>query len=205
MASVPKETSYETTLLAFTPLIEERGLTSAEHCCLIQEPLSINGRDIHNVEAFICDNCKLKSISDSVTRPMIGCASHRFSLAVIEFVADKMVVFNKVQALMIKLHTLKSSAELRQRTHLKPVVFCVTRWSSMADMLNRYIELKPCLDEHFGGNNHLIEYLRSLVEKAIIEKLVQDMSILLSVSKALQTENIDLLSVRASIDESCRK
>ena len=54
---------------------------------------------------------------------MIGCASHRFSPAVSDYVADKLDIINKVQALMIKLQTLKLSTKLRQHTHLKPVIF----------------------------------------------------------------------------------
>ena len=74
----------------------------------------------------------------------------------------------------------------------------------MADMLNRYIELKSCLDKHFSGDNHLIEYLMSPGENAIIENLVKDMPKLLSVTKALHREIIDLSSVRALFDETCR-
>ena len=141
MATVPTESSNETMLLVFTPLMDEKCLNSAEHCRLIEETLELYGKDLDNVVAFICDNCELnKSICDTFNKPMIGRASHRFSLAVSEYVADKLGIINKVQALMIKLRTLKLSAKLRQHTHLKPVIYCATRWSSMADMLNRYID-----------------------------------------------------------------
>ena len=133
---------------------------------------------------------------------MSGCASHRFSLAVSDYVTDKLDIINKAQALMIKLRTLKLSAKLRQHTHLKPVIYCVTRWSSMADMLNRYIEFKPVLVEHFSDDNILF-YLMSPVENAAIDELVKDMAVLRSVTKALQRENIDLSSVRALFDETC--
>ena len=99
---------------------------------------------------------------------------------------------------MIKLRTLKLSAKLRQHAHLKPVIYCVTRWSSMADMLNRYIEFKPVLVEHFSDDNNILFYLMSPVENAAI-----DMAVLRSVTKALQRENIDLSSVRALFDETC--
>ena len=162
MATVPKESSYETMLLAFTPLIDETCLNSAEHCRLIEETLELYGKDLDNVVAFICDNCELnKSICDTLNKPMIGCASHRFSIAVSDYVADKLDIINKVQALMIKLRTLKFSAKLRQHTHLKPVIYCVTRWSSMADMLNRYIDIKPVLVEHFSDDNNILLYLMS--------------------------------------------
>ena len=104
---------------------------------------------------------------------MIGCASHRFSLAVSDYVADKLGISNKVQALMIKLRTLKPSAKLRQHTHLKPVIYCVTRWSSMADMLHRYIEFKPVLVYNFSDDNNILLYLMSPVENAAIDVLVK--------------------------------
>ena len=46
MATVPKESSYETMLLAFTPLIDETCLNSAEHCRLIEETLELYGKDL---------------------------------------------------------------------------------------------------------------------------------------------------------------
>ena len=136
---------------------------------------------------------------------MIGCASHRFSLAVSDNVADKPDIIYKVQALMTKLRTLKLSTKLRQHTHSKPVIYCVTRWSSMADMLNLYIEFKPVLVEHFSDDNNILLYVMSPVEIVAIDELVKDMTVLRSVTKALQRENIDLSSVRALFDETCRK
>ena len=53
MASVPKETSYETVRLAFPPLIDETCLSSAEPCRLIEETIIIYGKDIFNFVAFI--------------------------------------------------------------------------------------------------------------------------------------------------------
>ena len=103
------------------------------------------------------------------------------------------------------LRTLKLSVKLRQHTHLKPVSYCVTRCSSMADMLNRYIEFKPVLVEHFSDDNNILLYLMSPVENAAIDELVKDMTVHRSVTKALQRENFDLSSVRALFDETCRK
>ena len=66
MAIVPKESSYETMLSAFTPLIDETCMNSAEHCRLIEETLELYGKDLDNVVAFICDNCELnKSICET--------------------------------------------------------------------------------------------------------------------------------------------
>ena len=59
MATVPKESSYETMLLAFTPLIDETCLNSTEQCRLIEETLELYGKDLDNVVAFICDNREL--------------------------------------------------------------------------------------------------------------------------------------------------
>ena len=50
MATVLKESSYETMLLAFTTLIDETCLNSAENCRLIEETLELDGTDLDNCE-----------------------------------------------------------------------------------------------------------------------------------------------------------
>ena len=51
-------------------------------------------------DRLVYDICELNGfISDAVNKPLIGCAFHRFSLAVTEIAAYKMEIINKVQSL----------------------------------------------------------------------------------------------------------
>ncbi|KAF7691518.1 hypothetical protein CDIK_2543 [Cucumispora dikerogammari] len=51
-----------------------------------------------------------------------------------------------VNQLMIKISTPKKSAVLRKKTDLKPVTKNTTRWSSIFDMLERFIRIWEFID-----------------------------------------------------------
>ena len=136
---------------------------------------------------------------------MIGCASHRFALAVNKFIAGEMETVTKANSLMVKLRTLKMSAKLREDTPLRPVLFNTTRWTSISFMIKRYLEIKSVLIYHFSSDPHLLDLLLSPREEAAIEKLNEDMKILNSVTVALQRENLDLSNVRMLFNETLKK
>ncbi|KAG6976241.1 hypothetical protein JG688_00001579, partial [Phytophthora aleatoria] len=78
--------------------------------------------------------------------PLVGCASHRLNRAVqvdMEQYEDDLAC---VQALMMRLRTLKQSAKLRLKTSLRPVIRQDTRWSSTFSMVHRYFKLLGHLD-----------------------------------------------------------
>ena len=148
------------------------------------------GKEWSNVVALIADNCELnKAISDQTNKPLIGCASHRFALAVNKFISGEMETVTKVNSLMVKLRTLKMSAKLREHTPLRPVLFNTTRWTSISFMIKRYLEIKSVLIDHFSSDPHLLDLLLSPREEAAVEKLNEDMKILNSVTVALQRKS----------------
>ena len=113
----------KTALLTFSPLLDESHLNAAGHVQLIEASLALYGKEWSNVVALIADNCELsKAISDQTNKPLIGCASHRFVLAVNKFIAGEMETVTKVNSLMVKLRTFKMSAKLREHTPLRPVL-----------------------------------------------------------------------------------
>ena len=54
----PKEKGHELTLLAFTPLPDERDLNANQHIELISDTLEIHGKTPKTVVAPIADNCE---------------------------------------------------------------------------------------------------------------------------------------------------
>ena len=77
---------------------------------------------------------------------IIGCASHRFNLAVIKIIDEYETLITKIHNLMTKLLTLNNSAKLRKQTKLRPLTKNITRWSSIYSMVQIYNELKNYID-----------------------------------------------------------
>lgn len=77
-------------LIAFTPLLTEEDMSSESHKELIEYVLEIFGKDLTNVVCLVGDNCNVnKSLATLCELPLIGCAAHRFNLAVQALLAEK--------------------------------------------------------------------------------------------------------------------
>lgn len=89
-----------------------------------------------NVFALIGDNCSVdQSISTKSRIPLIGCASHRFQLAVKDLLNGHEIILAQVQSLMVILRTPLIAAEVRRITDLKPKLRNDTRCSSTDQMV----------------------------------------------------------------------
>ena len=135
--------------------------------------------------------------------PLVGCASHRFNLAVNLILASRKNVLDKVHHLMGKFKNLKFGAKLRKYTMLSPIQRNATRWSSTAEMVKRYFELKQFV-MHFGNCAELLDFFPTPRENVELEELSETMKMLDSVTKALQGD-VDLSDVRALFDEIISK
>jgi hypothetical protein len=66
----------------------------------------------------------MKAITNLLDVPLVGCASHRFNLAVEEYLSSNFSdKIKKVYGLMKKTNTLKSCAKLRSKTPLTPIIY----------------------------------------------------------------------------------
>lgn len=109
-------------------------------------------KTLSKVAAFVIDNCATNHLFTTLAnKHFVGCASHRFNLAVQDIYADSQSIIAKVNTLMKKLRTPICAAKLRQRTDLKAKCNNETRWSSVAAMLKRYCELENVI-ENFDIN-----------------------------------------------------
>lgn len=91
-------------LIAFTPLLEEDDMSSEAHLDLIEFVLGLFGKMLSNVICFVGDNCNVnKHLADLAGIPLIGCAAHRFNLAVRDFLDEHDVLLTKVTFLNFDL------------------------------------------------------------------------------------------------------
>ena len=135
----------------------------------------------------------MRAVAKKLVRPMIGCGSHRLSLAVKHWLVqnDQGVLLEKVNCLMKKLSNLKQAGNLRKKYYLKPVTRNITRWSSNYYMLHRYHELTPFLEE-------LIDTSPS--EELKLQDLPVDLTDIQSVTLKLQEDSITFAEVRRKFD-----
>ena len=145
------EVGYEYALLLFSPMVVETSFTAQQHMEHLEFVLQLYGKTMHeNVIAIIGDNCEtMKCLANLCSVPLVGCASHRFNLAVNKYMEyqDHMSVLNKINGLMGKLKNLKLAGKLRKYTELRPVQRNETRWSSTAAMVDRYLSLSPFISK----------------------------------------------------------
>ena len=96
--------------------------------------------------AITGDNCSVnRSIARKLEIKFVGCPSLRYNLALKDLFVSESACIEKVHSIMKALKHLIVSAKLRKLTHLRPKCHVPTRWSSSADMLHRYIELKEAV------------------------------------------------------------
>lgn len=191
---------YERVLLTFSPMGDETSLTAEEHKAFLTFILGIYNRSWHNVVALVGDNCNTnKCISRLTNTPLVGCASHRFNLAVMDIIREHDSIISKVHALMVQLRTLTTAAKLRLLTHYKAKVSCPTRWGSYFFMMKRYFELYEFLSD--VEVKAVDDHTPSASEHRQLEDVFKSLEKLQGVSLQLQKTTTTLSDVRALFEE----
>ncbi|ETO99772.1 hypothetical protein F441_22803 [Phytophthora nicotianae CJ01A1] len=95
---------------------------------MIEDVLGVYKKNREMMRFVVGDNCPTnKAIATRLKVPLIGCASHRFNLAVCEYLTEYEDLIAEVQALCIQLRHPNNSAALASFTGLKPLKANVTR------------------------------------------------------------------------------
>ena len=195
----PNKRGYEMRLLTMSPMGDESRLDAEEHYQFISFTLSLYNKSWKNVCCLIGDNVSTnKCLSTKAKVPFIGCASHRFNLAVRALLQDDEPLVSKIQNIMVKLRTLLLSAKLRKLTPIAPRIRNITRWSSTYEMIVRYVRLKdflPALDSDEIDALSLTPF-----ENRRVDTLLQQLELLESVTKVLQDDTTTMSDVRAVFD-----
>eukprot|EP00644_Phytophthora_capsici_P002948 jgi/Phyca11/103032/e_gw1.7.895.1 len=183
-------------LLAVSPL--DDGLQDADvHIKLFDGVLDVYNKTLDMVAFIVGDNCSTnQSIATKLGVPLVGCASHRFNLAVNKYLADYEPLLAQVNTLMSKLCQVNNFAELSKVTSLHPIKRNMTRWSSSFEMLQRYIRIRP----QIKTVDAVEELIPTGASHRKLVALLEHMKKFQSVTKKLQTEGIDLADVRLLFD-----
>ncbi|KAG2866260.1 hypothetical protein PC113_g3008 [Phytophthora cactorum] len=96
-------------LLAFSPLEDESGLSAQSLSDFIADTLSEFERPWSSVLFVVGDNCSVNQyLGDNGGIRFIGCANHRFNLAVQLFLEEHSVLIDRANKLMRKIAPVKS-------------------------------------------------------------------------------------------------
>lgn len=200
-ASFPSDSNlgYDVRLLAFSPMGDECHLNAEEHVKFITYILGLYEKTWDDVCCIIGDNCNTnKAVANNASVALIGCASHRFNLAVQDLLAEEEMLISKINCLMVKLRTLLLSAQLLKLTPLRPKTRNTTRWSSSFEMVSRYMLIKEFLRKL--DSDEVDNLCPTPAENRRIEALLKQLKVLESVTKMLQEESTSVSDVRAMFD-----
>eukprot|EP00644_Phytophthora_capsici_P008308 jgi/Phyca11/114284/e_gw1.26.396.1 len=183
-------------LLSLSPL--DGSQTAEAHVTMMKTVLRIYNKTTGMVTFIVGDNCSTnQKIATLLGVPLVGCASHRFNLAVNRFLAEYEDELATVNDLMIQLRHCNNAARLRELTDLQPVKRNATRWSSTYAMVDRYVRIRDAIRQ--------VEAVEDYVPSGVYHKklvtLLAELERLDTVYAALQHERTTLADVRLLFDE----
>ena len=80
------------TMLSMKPLLADgvKGMRATDHLNHVEKVLETYGKTFDNVLCIVGDNCSVNQSMARILRvPLIGCASHKFNLAVRQWIAQQ--------------------------------------------------------------------------------------------------------------------
>ncbi|KUF77507.1 hypothetical protein AM587_10002609 [Phytophthora nicotianae] len=183
-------------LLGLSPLADGTQTADA-HVQLFKSTLDVYNKTLSMVAFMVGDNCNTnRSIATKLGVPLVGCASHRFNLAVNKFLEPHEALLSDVNSLMVELRHENNLAELSKYTELLPVKRNVTRWSSTFTMVQRYIRIRSDIKK--------VEAVEELIPTGAKHRkllvLFDHLKKFDSVCKRLQRDETDMAEVRLMFD-----
>ncbi|GMF28446.1 unnamed protein product [Phytophthora fragariaefolia] len=187
-------------LIGLSP--KEDAQTADAQIELMQGVLTVYNKDTTMIKFVVGDNCATnQSLATKLGVPLVGCASHRFNLAMFTFLSDSDDLIYQIRCLMTTLRLPNNAAQLPLHTHLHAERSNATRWSSVWKMVDKYIRIRDaakhvCAVEDLlprGNTHHRIVSLHA--------KLME----LNGVCEKLQHHKRTLGEVRALFDACVKK
>ncbi|KAG3105667.1 hypothetical protein PI125_g13407 [Phytophthora idaei] len=190
-----KDRTLHQVLLALSPA--EHGQGADARIELIDAILDVHEKNSAMILFIVADNCATnQAIATRLGVPLVGCASHRFNLAVCRFLEAYQPLIDQVQALCVQLRYPNNAAELARHTKYKPLKANTTRWSSTYIMLARYVKICDAI-KMVSAVEELLP--RPSAHRQIVQ-LVNNLEALDSVCVELQSEDRNLGDVRLLLD-----
>lgn len=195
---------YSVRLLAFSPMGDESSLDSAEHQEFLTFVLENFSKTWQDVICIVGDNCSTnKAVANRVGKPLIGCASHRFNLAMQVLLNCEEGLVNKINVLMGKLKNLTLSAKLYMLCGRRAQTRNATRWSSVFEMFLCYDNIKDHLRDL--QSEDVDDMFLTAAEDRRFDSFFQELKHLESVTMAVQSESTTVHDVRVLFDAVMEK
>ncbi|RLN85404.1 hypothetical protein BBJ28_00015643 [Nothophytophthora sp. Chile5] len=187
-------------LIGLSPM--EHGLTADALIECLNAVLGVYNKDTSVCKYLVGDNCSTnQSMATKLGVPLVGCASHRFNLAMGVFLESSTDLISQIQNLMIHLRIPNIAAELARHTEYAAIRSNTTRWSSVWEMVRRYVKIRDAIMK--------VAAVEDLVPRGAAQRriLVLDDKLekLDSVCKKLQYAKRTMVEVRALFDACIEK
>ncbi|RLN11165.1 hypothetical protein BBJ28_00007144 [Nothophytophthora sp. Chile5] len=200
--SYSKEGRATKHLLSFAPLPDETNQSALNHKDFIIRTLEYLRFDPCGEVCLVGDNCSTNVATARLLGvPLLGCASHRLNLAAERVLKKYETELDLIAGVMRKLSTTNPAGHLRKLTPLKPIRRNDSRWSSAFDMVDRFLDI--------AGFARTV--MRQIKDPVVMPSAAQvtrlkairqhELSILQSVSMALQQEGTTVADVRDIFDD----
>jgi len=184
-------------LLAMAPLVQEDSQDADAHIEFLEVTIAEYGLGVDDIAFLTADNCATNgAIARKMGLPLVGCYSHKFNLAMQNFLLNHEHSLDNVNAIMKVLKRLGPAYQLKAYTELRAVLRNVTRWSSTFMMLDRFFKILPGLED-------IVDVACLLPERnelAALKELHTHLTELDTITKKLQLESITIADARDLFD-----
>jgi hypothetical protein len=205
-----KDGNKQRPLLAICPLVYERDHGAASYFETLKSTLEWYGLNVDSMLYLISDNCStMRSLArDYLYCPFIGCYAHKLNLAVKRWLCNpiRLRLIEKVRFICVKLRTMLNTAHLRELTlddFVQPLIDQETRWSSIFNMLQRFVRLRDTII--LMQNRELDLLMPNEAEYRDILSLNIDMSEVNQFTVKLQQSDITISVARKFFDHLIEK
>ncbi|GMF17457.1 unnamed protein product [Phytophthora fragariaefolia] len=160
--------------------------------------LSLYNKKFSMVALLVAGNCATnRRIATLMELPLVGCASHRYNLAVNRYLAAYEPELAAVNSLMVQLRHVNNAAELAKYTDLKPIKRNVTRWWSTFEMMRRYKNIRDLIRQV----DAVEEFIPTGATHKNLLELLEELKKLDSLCTRLQGESVSMSDVRVLFDQ----
>jgi hypothetical protein len=190
------------TVLSMRPLLKDdiKGMTAQDHLHHLSIILGTYGKSDTDIVYLIGNNCSVnQGMSKILKAPLIGCGSHKFNLAVRQWISNQpqlKEIIQRIAIVMKKASTLKVSAHLRKLTTLKTIRENDTRWSSTFMMVKRFFRIQ----QELSAVPDLIPLIPNLLEVDLLAKAFMHLKAFNQITVLLPEEGITFVGRRDVFD-----
>ncbi|KAE9215276.1 hypothetical protein PF004_g14804 [Phytophthora fragariae] len=180
----------------------EDGQTADAQIEIMAAILEVYGKTTRMIKFVVGDNCVTnQALATKLGVPLVGCASHRFNLAMVKYLTNSADLISQIRDLMTTLRLPNNAAQLALHTPLLAERSNATRWSSVWKMVDKYVRIRDAA-KHVAAVEDILP--RGNAHRRIVG-LHAKLKELHSVCEKLQHHKRTLGEVRALFDACIKK